>query len=186
MSRVGKAPIEIIKGVEIKIEKDGISVKGPKGQLAQKIDSRIMIDIKDNKIILSRNQNNKEARSLHGLYRALIANMVHGVANGFEKVLELSGVGYRAALAGKNLSIAVGFSHPVDVVPPSGISFAVEGQNKVKVMGIDKALVGQVAADIRAIRKVEPYKGKGIKYLNEVVKRKAGKAAKTAGAAAGG
>ena len=185
MSRVGKAPIEITKGVEVKMEKDTVSVKGPKGQLTQKINSMIKIEVKDGKVLLSRVQNNKEARSLHGLYRALIANMVNGVANGFEKTLELSGVGYRAALAGKNLSISVGFSHPVDVVPPAGISFAVEGQVKIKVSGIDRALVGQVAADIRAIRKVEPYKGKGIKYIDEVVKRKAGKAAKTAGAAGG-
>ena len=185
MSRIGKAPIEIIKGVEVKMEKDLVSVKGPKGQLTQKIDSRIMITIDNGKVVLSRKLNDKRTRALHGLYRALIANMVQGVANGFEKVLELSGVGYRAALAGKNLTLSIGYSHPVEITPPEGVSFQVEGVNKVKVSGIDRALVGQVAADVRAVRKVEPYKGKGIKYLGEVVKRKAGKAAKAAGAAGG-
>ncbi|HTY12932.1 MAG TPA: 50S ribosomal protein L6 [Candidatus Omnitrophota bacterium] len=185
MSRIGKAPIAITKGVEVKFEKDTINVKGPKGHMSQKIDPRIKIEIKDGKVTLSRELNDKKTRALHGLYRALIANMVNGVSTGFEKVLELSGVGYRAALSGKTLNLSIGFSHPVDIIPPEGISFAVEGQNKVKVIGIDKALVGQIAANIRAVRKVEPYKGKGIKYLNEVVKRKAGKAAKTAGAAGG-
>ncbi len=185
MSRIGKAPITILKGVEVKFDKGTVSVKGPKGQLSQKIDPKIAIEIKDGKIKLSRELNDQKIRALHGLYRMLIANMVNGVANGFEKVLELSGVGYRAALSGKTLNLSIGFSHPVDVVPPEGILFQVEGQNKVKVLGIDKALVGQIAANIRAIRKVEPYKGKGIKYIDEIVKRKAGKAAKTAGAAGG-
>ena len=184
MSRIGKAPIEIAKGVEVKIEKDAVSVKGPKGQLTQKINPRIKIKIEDNRIVLSRKLNDTRTRALHGLYRALIANMMQGVVGGFEKILELSGVGYRAALSGKTLSLSIGYSHPVEVSPPDGISFQVEGVNKVKVVGIDRALVGQVAADIRAVRKVEPYKGKGIKYLGEIVKRKAGKAAKAAGAAA--
>jgi large subunit ribosomal protein L6 len=186
MSRVGKAPIEIPKGVEVKQEKDIVTVKGAKGHLSQEVDHRIKVEISDGKVILTRKQDDKRARALHGLYRALIANMVHGVAHGFEKVLELSGVGYRAALAGKKLTLAVGFSHPVEIDPPEGISFQVEGTNKVKVIGINKTLVGQVAADIRQVRKVEPYKGKGIKYIDEKVRRKAGKAAKTAGAAAGG
>lgn len=176
MSRIGKAAIDIVKGTEIKIEDNKVQIKGPKGTLVQEFDPSIEIAVKDSKIILTRKSDDKYIRAIHGLYRSLIANMVKGVSIGFEKTLEISGVGYRAALDGKKLVLTMGFSHPVHIEAPPQISFSVEGQNKIKVSGMDKQLVGKIAADIKFIRPVEPYKAKGIKYLGQYVRRKAGKA----------
>jgi large subunit ribosomal protein L6 len=184
MSRIGRQPIEVPAGVEVKVQGLEVLVSGPKGKLKRTIDPRISVKLEDKKVILTRQGEDKATRALHGLYRALINNMVTGVKDGFSKNLELSGVGYRAAKEGKKLVMTLGFSHPVNFDPPEGIEFTVEGQNKVKVAGIDRELVGQIAANIRAARPVEPYKGKGIKYEGEVVRRKAGKAAKAAGGAA--
>lgn len=184
MVGLGKKPVEIIKGVEVKFADPVLSVKGPKGTLTREVDRRIKVTIAESKIMFERQADDKENKALQGMYRATLIKMMKGVTEGFEKVLELSGVGYRATLQGKNLSLSLGFSHPVEVIPPEGIAFAVEGQNKVKVSGINWEMLGQVAANIRSIRKIEPYKGKGIKYQGEQVKRKAGKAAKAAGAAA--
>jgi len=183
MSRVGKKPIEIPKGVEVKIAGSSISVKGPKGTLNRNIDREIKVAQKDGNITVERAGETKVIRAKHGLYRALIANMIKGVSEGFEIGLELVGVGYKAAKQGKNLSIQIGFSHPVVVEPPQGIEIGVEGANKIKVAGSDKELVGQVAADIRSIRAPEPYKQKGIRYAGERVRKKAGKVAKVGAAA---
>jgi len=183
MSRIGKMPIEVPKGVDVKIEGSLISVKGPKGELSMVIPSVISFSHEGSSIIVKRMNEENKTRALHGLFRMLIANMVIGVSKGFEKKLELSGVGYRASKQGTKLSLQVGFSHPVVFDPPPGIEFKLEGQEKVLVSGADKELVGRVAAGIRSTKKVEPYKAKGIKYFGEFVKRKAGKAAKAAGAA---
>ena len=183
MSRIGKMLIEVPKGVDVKIEGSLISVKGPKGELSRSIPSVISLSHEGSNITVKRSNEINKTRALHGLYRMLIANMVLGVSKGFEKKLELSGVGYRASKQGTKLSLQVGFSHPVVFDPPPGIEFKLEGQEKVLVSGADKELVGRVAAGIRSTKKVEPYKAKGIKYFGEFVKRKAGKAAKAAGAA---
>lgn len=181
MSRVGRAHIELPEGVKATVKDKVVTVAGPKGTLTLSLPD--VLDIKvDGKIInITRINDSGSVKAMHGLNRMLLANMVMGAAKGFEKILELSGVGYRAALEGKKIVLSVGYSHPVEINPPPGISFAVEGQNKVKVSGFDRQLVGQVAADIRSVRPVEPYKGKGIKYAGEHVRKKAGKAAKTAG-----
>ncbi|MGA1861797.1 50S ribosomal protein L6 [Deferribacter thermophilus] len=178
MSRIGKKPINIPSGVKINLDKDKIVVEGPKGKLEQKLHPNIKIEISDNEILVKRVDDTKLSRSLHGLYRSLINNMVEGVTKGFEKRLEIVGVGYRAALKGKALDLSLGFSHPVVIEPPEGIEFVVENPQKIVVKGIDKQLVGQVAANIRSIRKPEPYKGKGIRYEGEYILRKAGKSAK--------
>jgi len=183
MSRIGRARINIPAGVTVKLEGSLIIIKGAKGEMRQELDPQIKMKMEEGKIILSRTGEDSKVRALHGLYGALIANLIAGVSAGFEKNLELTGVGYRAALQGKNLVLSLGYSHPIEVVPPEGIEFKVEGQNKIKIMGFDRARVGQVAANVRNQRPIEPYKGKGIKYRGEVVKRKAGKAVK---AAAGG
>lgn len=184
MSRIGKMPIEVPKGVEIKIEGHSISVKGPKGTLSRSLPSVITVAMEGTNLILKRKNDENQSRALHGLYRMLISNMVLGVSKGFEKKLELSGVGYRASKQGNKLVLQVGFSHPVVFDPPAGIEFKVEGQDKVLVSGADKEIVGLIAGNIRASKKMEPYKAKGIKYFGEIIRRKAGKAAKTAGAAA--
>lgn len=176
MSRIGKKPISLPKGVEVKRDGNTVSVKGPKGALTQDIPEEITFVQEDEQLLVKRPSDDKKHRALHGLSRALIANMVEGVTNGYEKKLELVGVGYRAQLQGKKLVISIGFSHPVEVDPPEGIEFEVPAVTKITVKGIDKQLVGNTAAHIRAIRKPEPYKGKGIKYENEVIRRKAGKA----------
>lgn len=181
MSRVGRSPIAVPQGVTIGIENEVISVKGPKGELSQAIPEGISVEQSDGVLSVVRASDSREHRSLHGLTRALVANMVTGVTAGFQKNLEINGVGYRAMLQGSKLVLTVGFSHPVEVAPPTGISFVVEGTNKVGVVGIDKQLVGQVAAEVRGVRKPEPYKGKGIKYANEVIRRKAGKGGKAGG-----
>lgn len=176
MSRIGKKPITLPKGVEVSIDGNLVTVKGPKGVLSQEIPASISIAQEGDSLNLQRASDSKQERSYHGLSRALVANMVEGVSQGFERKLELVGVGYRAQMQGKKLVISIGFSHPVELDPPEGIEFEVPAATKITIKGIDKQLVGNTAAHIRAIRKPEPYKGKGIKYENEVVRRKAGKA----------
>jgi len=176
VSRIGKKPISLPQGVEITVQDNMVTVKGPKGTLAQAIPQGITVSKQDDQIVVERAGDSKQDRAYHGLTRALVANMVQGVSTGFERKLELVGVGYRAQLQGKKLVINIGFSHPVEVEPPEGIEFEVPAANKITVKGIDKQLVGNTAAIIRDIRRPEPYKGKGIKYENEVVRRKAGKA----------
>jgi large subunit ribosomal protein L6 len=179
VSRIGRMPVEVPQGVVVDIKGSYIRVKGPKGQLEHTFPAAMKISLKDGIVSVDRPSDERNYRALHGMTRALINNMVTGVSQGFEKVLEVNGVGYRAEMNGKNLVINVGFSHPVDVEPPEGISFDVETRARlIKVQGYDKAQVGQVAADIRKIRPPEPYKGKGIKYLNEKIRMKAGKAGK--------
>jgi large subunit ribosomal protein L6 len=178
MSRIGKLPIPVAKTVQVDIDGSTVKVKGPKGELARTFPAGISFSQEDGKILVLRPDDEKKSRALHGLSRSLLANMVTGVADGYTKTLELQGVGYRATQAGEKVTLAVGFSHPVEVVPPDGIKLEVEGTTKVHVRGIDKELVGQVAANIRKVRKPEPYKGKGIRYLGEHVRRKAGKAGK--------
>lgn len=175
MSRIGRKPISLPPGVEINIENNNITVKGPKGTLSQAIPEDITIDRQESELLVQRPSDAKKHRALHGLTRALVANMVEGVTKGFEKKLEMVGVGYRAQMQGSKLVINIGFSHPVEVEPPEGIEFEVPAVTRITVKGIDKQLVGNTAAHIRAIRKPEPYKGKGLKYENEVIRRKAGK-----------
>lgn len=178
MSRVGLAPITVPSGVEVKIEKGSLSVKGPKGQLDRTFPEEISVEQSDGELRVSRNKETREARALHGLFRSLIANMIEGVTNGYEKRLEIHGVGYRAQKQGNDLELSVGFSHTVKKAAPSGIEFDVPQPTRITVKGIDKELVGQVAAEIRAIKKPEPYKAKGIRYEGEHIRRKGGKAAK--------
>jgi large subunit ribosomal protein L6 len=180
MSRVGKQPIAVPRGVEIKVDGSLVTVKGPKGELSQQIDPDISIKQEDGQILVTRPSDQPRHRSMHGLYRTLVSNMVVGVSDGFSRTLEMHGVGYRAQMQGKNLVLNIGFSHPVDIPPPANIEFEVEGTSKIVVKGANKEQVGQVAADIRKIRKPEPYKGKGIRYEGEYVRRKAGKAGKAA------
>ena len=180
MSRIGKAPIELPKGVEISVKGDVVEVKGPKGTLTQDIDPALEVTQDDGVVTISRDNDERQTRALHGLTRALIANMVTGVSEGYSKELTIIGVGYRAALKGKTLELQVGYSHPVSVEALDGVTFEVPEPTKVIVGGIDKQKVGQMAADIRAVRPPEPYKGKGIRYTDEYVRRKAGKAGVTA------
>ncbi len=176
MSRIGRKPITRPDNVKVTMNDDIIIVEGPKGVLTQKIPQDISIEINDSELLVTRPSDAKNHRSLHGLTRALVANMVDGVSKGFEKKLELVGVGYRAQMQGSKLVINIGFSHPVEVEPPQGIEFEVPAATKITIKGIDKQLVGNTAAHIRDIRKPEPYKGKGIKYEGEIIRRKAGKA----------
>ena len=179
MSRVGKAPITIPDGLSVEISDDMIKVSGKQGELTQQIPEGIDVQVEDSVITVERADDSRQQRSLHGLARALVNNMVEGVSNGFMKELNIVGVGYRAQAKGTNaLELALGFSHPVQVEAPEGVTFDVPEPTIIKVSGIDKQLVGQVAADIRALKKPEPYKGKGIRYVDEYVIRKAGKAAK--------
>jgi large subunit ribosomal protein L6 len=184
MSRVGRKPIDLPKGVEVKIEGSKVTVKGPKGTLLRYLPDGISASLDGGKVIMKRINDENNIRALHGLFRALISNMVIGVSQGFERKLVLSGVGYRASKQGNKLVMQVGFSHPVTFDPPSGIEFRLEGQDKVIVAGADKELVGEIASSIKKSKEVEPYKLKGIKYFGEIIKKKAGKAAKAAGAAA--
>lgn len=178
MSRIGKKPISIPKGVEVKLDKDFLFIKGPKGELSLKRHPCVQINVEDNTIKVSvENPDIKENRALWGLYGSLIKNMIYGVTMGFIKKLEINGVGYKAQVSGEKLILNVGFSHPVEFEVPEGITVAVD-KNIISVSGIDKQLVGEIAARIRAIKPPEPYKGKGIKYVDEVIRRKAGKAAK--------
>jgi large subunit ribosomal protein L6 len=176
MSRIGKSPVPILPGVDIKVAGQGVTVKGPKGTLERTFHERVTIVVEDGVARVERSGDDGETRALHGLSRALLANMVEGVAEGFRKELSIVGVGYRASLKGNNLELLVGFSHPVDIVAPEGITFEVPDQTHIIVSGIDKELVGQVAANVRRVRPPEPYKGKGIRYVDEYVRRKAGKA----------
>jgi len=178
VSRIGKAPIQIPSGVEIKVEGNVVSVKGPKGQLSREINKDMQVTIESGALRVSRPTDEREHKALHGLTRSLINNMVEGVTKGYSRSLELVGTGYRAAKSGQKLTLSVGFSHPVEFEPPKGIEFAVPAQNQVVVNGIDKEVVGQVAANIRAIRPPEPYLGKGIKYAGERIRRKEGKTGK--------
>lgn len=177
MSRIGRAPITIPAGVTVKVE-DGnkVTVKGPKGELVRTIHQDMKIKVEDSVITVERPSDDKTHRSLHGLTRTLVNNMVVGVSEGYAKTLEISGVGYRAAVKGKNLELALGFSHPVVVEPPEGIKFECPAATKIVVSGIDKEVVGAISAKIRDYRRPEPYKGKGIKYEGEFVRRKVGKA----------
>ena len=178
MSRIGKLPIPLPAGVTVAVDGQNVSVKGPKGELALTVSEPIKITLEDNTVIVSRPDDEAKSKSLHGLTRTLIANNVHGVSTGFTKTLEIVGTGYRAASKGSNLELALGFSHPVVVEPPQGITLTVEGNTKIIVSGVDKQAVGEVAANIRKIRKPEPYKGKGVRYEGEKVRRKAGKSGK--------
>ena len=176
MSRIGRLPIDIPQGVEVKIEEGNkVTVKGPKGTLEKNLPVEMEIKLEDNQIVVSRPNDLKKMKSLHGLTRSLIANMVTGVSQGYEKKLEINGVGYRAQNKGKEITFNLGFSHPVAMTDPEGIETEMEGQNIIIVKGIDKEKVGQYAAEIRELRKPEPYKGKGIKYADEVIRRKVGK-----------
>ncbi|MDR9362763.1 MAG: 50S ribosomal protein L6 [Microbacteriaceae bacterium] len=176
MSRIGKMPIAIPQGVEVNINGQHVSVKGPKGELNLEISEPIKVAKEENEIIVTRPDEEQTSKALHGLSRTLIANNVQGVSQGFQKSLEIVGTGYRAVAKGSSIELAVGLSHPVVVDPPNGVTLQVEGQNKIIVSGIDKQAVGEVAANIRKLRKPEPYKGKGIRYEGEYVRRKAGKA----------
>ena len=179
MSRIGRMPIVIPKGVEVEVKGSAVHVKGPKGELDQTFPASMEIVLKEGAIEVKRASDERTQRSLHGMTRALINNMVVGVSAGFERILEVNGVGYRAEIQGKNLVLYVGYSHPVVMEPPNGISYDADMKTRqIKVLGSDKALVGQMAADIRKVRPPEPYKGKGIKYLEEKVRRKAGKTGK--------
>ncbi len=178
MSRIGKQPIPVPSGVDVTIDGATVTVKGPKGELSQTFSEIITIEKSDDTIVVTRPDDTREARSLHGLTRTLVANMVQGVSEGFAKNLEIVGVGYRAVLKGSDLELALGFSHPVVIKPEPGISFEVPAPNRITVRGIDKQRVGQIASEIRAWRKPEPYKGKGVRYEGEYVRRKLGKAAK--------
>lgn len=179
MSRIGRMPITVPKGVEVHIEGTSIKVKGPKGELCYVFPGDMQVSLSDGEIHVQRPSDTNQHRALHGMTRALIQNMVSGVSSGFEKILEVNGVGYRAEMDGKTLVLYVGYSHPVRIDPPEGISFDVDAKTRqIKVMGIDKQLVGQIAADVRSVRPPEPYKGKGIRYIDEVVRRKTGKAGK--------
>jgi len=180
MSRIGKQPIVVPGEVEVAVDGTTVSVKGPRGSLEQTFHPDMLIRLEDSTLRVERPSDERLHRSLHGLTRTLVANMVEGVTKGYEKRLEIVGVGYRAVLKGADLELALGFSHPVAVLAPPGIEFEVPATNRIVVRGIDKQLVGEVAAKIRKIRKPEPYKGKGIRYEGEHVRKKAGKAAKGA------
>ena len=177
MSRIGKRPIEVPAGVIVSVDPGRVTVSGPKGELRQQVPARMQIAQEEGTVTVTRPTERGQDRALHGLTRTLIANMVEGVTNGFEKRLEIQGVGYRAALAGTNLELQVGYSHSVRIVPREGISFEVPIPTQIIVRGIDKQVVGQTAAEIRKVRPPEPYKGKGIRYEGEFVRRKVGKRA---------
>lgn len=178
MSRIGKLPIPLPTGVTVDINGQDVAVKGPKGELKITVSEPIKVSQEDGNVIVSRPDDEAVSKSLHGLTRSLIANNVQGVSEGFTKNLEIVGTGYRAAAKGSDLELSLGFSHPVIVTPPAGVSLAVEGNTKIIVSGIDKQAVGEMAANIRKLRKPEPYKGKGVRYEGERVRRKAGKAGK--------
>ena len=178
MSRIGKKPVEIPAGVDVTIDGSTITVKGSKGTLTRTIHQKITAEKKDNEIIVSRPDDTNESKALHGLTRSLINNMVVGVNDSFKKELEINGIGYRAELAGKNLVLKVGYSHDVTMTPPEGITIEVPAPNKIVISGYDKQKVGQFAANVREVRPPEPYKGKGIKYAEEHIRRKEGKAGK--------
>jgi large subunit ribosomal protein L6 len=178
MSRIGRLPIEIPAGVDVTIDGPTVSVKGPRGSMTHTIPAPLTAAIEDGKVVVTRPDDERRSKSLHGLTRTLIANQVIGVTQGYTKGLEVVGTGYRVQARGANIEFALGFSHPVVVEPPAGITFTVEGNNRLTVSGIDKQAVGETAANIRKIRKPEPYKGKGVRYAGENVRRKPGKSGK--------
>jgi large subunit ribosomal protein L6 len=178
MSRIGRLPITVPAGVTVTVDGQDVNVKGPKGELSLTVKAPIEVTLEDGTITVTRPDDERESRSLHGLTRTLIANQIIGVTEGYSKGLEIVGTGYRVQAKGSSLEFALGFSHPVTFDPPAGITFEVEGNTKVTVRGIDKQAVGEVAANIRKLRKPEPYKGKGVRYAGEVVRRKAGKSGK--------
>lgn len=181
MSRIGRLPVEIPASVQVKVDGSNVHIKGPKGELQRTFSSLIGIALENNQVVLTRKSDNPEERALHGTTRAVIANMVHGVSTGFTVVLEVEGVGYRSEMDGKTLVLHVGYSHPVRVEPPAGISFETDQKTRqIKVLGYDREVVGQTAAEIRRVRPPEPYHGKGIRYAGEKIRRKAGKAGKGA------
>ena len=178
MSRIGKKPIDIPQGVEVKIDGQTVTAKGPQGEETVEVRPEIAVKIEDNRIVLSKVSDSRETDALYGLFRTLVANAVHGVKEGFEKKLEIQGVGYRAQMQGTTLNMQLGYSHPVDIVPPKGITITVEANTKITVKGSNKQTVGDIAAEIRSKRPPEVYKGKGIRYEGEYIRRKAGKAGK--------
>jgi large subunit ribosomal protein L6 len=181
VSRIGRLPVAIPSGVQINVQGSDVHVKGPKGELKRTFSPLIAISLEDGQVLVTRKSDNAEERALHGTTRAVIANMIHGVSSGFTVVLEVEGVGYRAEMSGKDLALHVGYSHPVKVEPPVGITFETDAKTRqIKVSGFDREAVGQVAAEVRAVRPPEPYHGKGIRYAGEKVRRKAGKAGKGA------
>lgn len=177
MSRIGKKPVPIPPGVKIQVEGQVVTAQGPKGRLVQPLPSGLRVTVDDGKVLIARGGEDRKIRALHGLARSLVANMVHGVTQGFERKLEIVGIGYRAQLQGRNLQLALGFSHPVVFPLPEGVTAEVEKQTAITLRGSDKAVLGQTAARLRALRKPDPYKGKGIRYADEVVRRKVGKKA---------
>ena len=181
MSRIGRLPIPIPAGVDVTLDGNHITVKGPKGELSRDLSPVLTVVREDAVLRVERPNEDKRSRELHGLTRTLVANMVTGVTTGYRKGLEITGVGYRAQLVGKKLQLNLGYSHPIEIDPPAGISFEVESPIRLAVVGIDKELVGQVAAQVRSTRKPEPYKGKGVRYAGEKIRRKAGKAGKIGG-----
>ena len=178
MSRIGRLPIDVPSGVTVTIDGQAVSVKGPKGELSLSVKAPIAVELKEGQVLVTRPDDERESRSLHGLTRTLISNQITGVTEGYAKSLEVVGTGYRVAAKGSSVEFALGYSHSITVDPPAGITFEVEGNNKLHVRGIDKQAVGEVAANIRKLRKPEPYKGKGVRYAGEVVRRKAGKSGK--------
>jgi large subunit ribosomal protein L6 len=181
MSRIGRLPITVPSGVDVTIDGRNVTVTGPKGTLSRALHPDITVSREDGTIVVTRPTEQKTHKQLHGLTRTLVNNMVVGVTDGYRKGLEITGVGYRATLNGKKLTLNLGYSHPIEIDPPDGISFEVENPTRLAVVGIDKELVGQVAAKVRATRKPEPYKGKGVRYAGEYIRRKAGKAGKIGG-----
>jgi large subunit ribosomal protein L6 len=181
VSRIGRLPVVVPNGVQIDVQGSDVHIKGPKGEMKRTFSSLVNIALENGELVITRKSDHPSERALHGTTRAVIANMVHGVSSGFERVLEVQGVGYRAELQGKDLALFVGYSHPVKMSPPEGISFEVDQKTRqVKVLGYDREVVGQTAAEIRRVRPPEPYHGKGIRYLGEKIRRKAGKAGKGA------
>jgi large subunit ribosomal protein L6 len=178
MSRIGKLPVTVPGGVDVKVNGQDVIVKGPKGELRRTFHALVTIDRVDGTLTVKRANESQTAKAIHGLSRSLLANMVTGVSTGYVRDLEISGTGYRATLAGKKLQLALGYSHPIEIDPPAGISFALETPQKVRVAGADKEVVGEIAAKIRALRVPDPYKAKGVKYAGEYIRRKAGKAGK--------
>ena len=181
MSRIGRLPVDIPNGVQVSLDGSNVIVKGPKGEMKRVFSSLIGITLENNQLNFTRNSEEPAERALHGTTRAVLANMIHGVSKGFVVILEVEGVGYRAEMDGKNLALHVGYSHPVKMEPPTGVSFETDAKTRqIKVLGFDKELVGQIAANIRKVRPPEPYHGKGIRYQGEKIRRKAGKAGKGA------
>ncbi len=181
MSRIGRLPVAVPNGVQVNVQGSDVHVKGPKGELKRTFSSLVGIELQNGEVIITRKSDNPKERAMHGTTRAVIANMVHGVSSGFEVILAVEGVGYRAEMQGKDLALFVGYSHPVKVEPPTGISFEVDQKTRqIKVLGYDREVVGQTASEIRRVRPPEPYHGKGIRYVGEKIRRKAGKAGKGA------